>query len=345
MRNLILLTYIMLFVACQGARDKEFFVVDCNGGGDFTSIQACFDALESKPKDWRTVYIRMGIYNEKLTLDVYKDKVYIIGERDSLNRMPRVVWDDHTGRVVDGHEMTTYDTWSFSVQADDIYIKNLEIENNAPLGSGQAVALETRGDRIWIDGCRLLGNQDTFFTKGYVSRVYVENSYIEGTTDFIFGPSIVVFDNCDIFAKSSSFVTAASTTERNKYGYVFRDCRLRASSDVDELYLGRPWKSTARTVWLECDFDAPIHPCGWRDWHDSARKGGVYYGEYRCSGRGSERSGRVEWSYELSDEQAAEYTLENIYFKKTGSEQFYDSWLPTEEQLHKLAIHLSKIEK
>lgn len=333
MKRLVLLSLFMLFVACTASRDKELYVVDCNGGGDFRSIQECFDALPSKPTKWRTVYIRSGVYREKLTLDVYKDKVYIVGVSSEDGKMPRVEWDDHTGRVVDGHEMTTYDTWTLSIQADDIYIHNLEIDNNAELGSGQAVALETRGDRIWIDGCRLLGNQDTFFTKGYVSRVYVTNSYIEGTTDFIFGPSIVLFEDCDIYAKSKSYVTAASTTERNKFGYVFRGCRLKAADDVESLYLGRPWKSTARTVWLECEFDAPITPEGWNDWHDSARKGGVYYAEYKCTGRGSERTGRVEWSKELTDEEASEYTIENIFYKKTGSEQFFDSWLPSASML------------
>ena len=171
---------ILMILLCRGlwASAETVYTVDCNGGGDFRTIQACFDALPSKPAEWRTVRIMPGTYREKVTLDVYKDKVVVVG----CGKYPgdvRLVWDDHSGKVVDGRELTTYDSYTFSVQADDVLLHNLEICNDAGR-VGQAVALETRGDRIWIDGCRLIGNQDTFFTKGYVSRVFVTDSYIEG---------------------------------------------------------------------------------------------------------------------------------------------------------------------
>ena len=147
-------------------------------------------------------------------------------------------------------------------------------------------------------------------------------------TDFIFGPSIVLFDRCRIHAKADSFLTAASTTERNLYGYVFRDCRVTAADGVTRVYLGRPWKSTARTVWIRCELPAAIRPEGWRDWHDAVRKGDVYYGEYGCTGPGADRSGRVAWSRELTGDEAAAYTPERIFAKKTGAEAFRDDWLP-----------------
>lgn len=327
-RLLIAFAALFAFSACctDSCVERSLYVVDCNGGGDFTSVQECFDALPSKPAEWRTVIIREGVYREKVTLDVYKNKVAVIGDGDV-----RIVWDDHSGKVVDGYEMTTYDCYTLSIQADEVYFCNVTVENDAGR-VGQAVAVETRGDRIWIDRCRMLGDQDTFFTKGYVSRVYVTDSYIEGTTDFIFGPSIVVFDRCTIHGKVDSFLTAASTTERNAYGYVFRNCRVTVADGVTKLYLGRPWKSTARTVWLECELPAAIRPEGWHNWNDPARERSSFYAEWRCTGEGADRKGRVAWSHELTDEQAAEYTLDNIYAKKTGSEQFHDEWHPLTDE-------------
>ncbi len=339
----ILLLGFVLTIQSLWAEERNWYLVDPRGGGDFQTIQSCFDALPSKPAQWRTVFIAAAEYREKLTLDVYKDKLLVVGLSSEEMAMPRIVWDDHTGRVKEGHVMTTYDTWTLSLQADDLYLKNLEIVNDAPLGAGQAVALETRGDRIWIDGCRLVGNQDTLFTKGYVSRVYITDCHIEGTTDFIFGPSIVWFEGCRLLAKSDSFVTAASTTERNQYGYVFHRCRLEAAPEVKKLYLGRPWKSTARTVWIACELEAPIAPEGWRDWHDSARKGAICYAEFQCRGIGADRTGRVAWSFELTAEQAAAYTPEKVFYKKTGSEQFYDSWLPSEALLAPLEGQLEQL--
>lgn len=313
---------LVALLSCGVLRAQQVYTVDCNGGGDFRTIQACFDALPSKPTHWRTVRILPGTYREKVTLDVYKDKVRIVGDAQAGTR---IVWDDYSGKVVDGRELTTYDSYTMSIQADDVYMDGLTVENDAGR-VGQAVALETRGDRIHLYQCALIGNQDTFFTRGYVSRVHVENCRIEGTTDFIFGPSIVLFECCTIHCKTDSFITAASTTERNRYGYVFSCCRVTADEGVTKVYLGRPWKSTARTVWLECGLPAAIRPEGWHDWHDSARKGDVYYAEWRCSGPGADRSGRVAWSRELTDTEAAEYEPQAIFAKKTGSEQFRDDW-------------------
>lgn len=321
----LLFVPILLLAGCTAPAVQNRYVVDCNGSGDFRTIQACFDALPAKPDAWRTVEIRPGTYREKVTLDVYKDKVAIIGAgADSV----RIVWDDYSGKVVDGYEMTTYDTYTFSIQADEVFLQGVTVENDAGR-VGQAVALETRGDRIRIDRCRLVGNQDTFFTKGYVSRLLVENSWIEGTTDFIFGPSIVYFRDCTIHCKSDSYITAASTTERNRYGYIFLRCRVTTDPAVTKLYLGRPWKSTARTVWLCCELPEAIRPAGWHNWNDPIREQLSYYGEYGCFGPGADRSGRVAWSHALTAGEAADHALtEHVFAKKTGSEQFHDEWHP-----------------
>ncbi len=320
MKNLLISLGALLLASCGPQTPKTEYEVDCNGKGDFTTVQACLDALPSKSPVWRTVTIKPGTYREKVTVDVYKDKLRLVGEGDVT-----IVWDDHSGKEVDGYIMTTYDTYTMSVQADEVLLENLTISNDAGR-VGQAVALETRGDRIRVENCRLLGNQDTFFPKNYVARIYVKDSYIEGTTDFIFGPSITVFDNCEIHCKQNSYITAASTTERNKYGFVFRKCRVTTEEGVDKLYLGRPWKSTACTVWLECELPAAIRPEGWHNWGSKEREKTSFYAEWRCTGAGADRSQRVAWSHELTDEQAADYTLEKIYALKTGSEQFHDAW-------------------
>lgn len=303
---------------------QQTLTVAADGSGDYRSVQECFDAMPSKPQAWRKVVIRKGIYREKVTLDVYKDKVLIDAEEGAA-----IVWGDHTGLVeADGHVMTTYDTWTLSVRADDVVIRNLTVENDAG-EVGQAVAVETRGDRIEFENCRFLGNQDTFFTKGYVSRIYLRDCYIEGTTDFIFGPSIVLMESCTLHCKRNSFITAASTTERNRYGYVLRRCTVTAAEGVDSLYLGRPWKRTAKTVLLECTLPSAVRPEGWHNWNDPERERTAYYAEWRCKGAGADRRGRVAWSRELTDTEASEYTPEKIFAFKTGSEAFREDWMPT----------------
>ena len=52
----------------------------------------------------------------------------------------------------------------------------------------------------------------------------------------------------------------------------------------------------------------------------------MYYAEWRCEGPGADRSGRVAWSRELTDDEVTAYTIQRIFAKKTGSEQFRDDW-------------------
>lgn len=321
---------VLYFIAClvgvysSNKESTHTFVVAQDGSGDFLTIAAAFEALPVHSSEWTTIRIKPGVYREKLVLDIYRNKVRIVGDTPE-NTV--ITWDDHTGKVVDGDTLNTYSSYTFSIRSDEVTVENLGIVNRS--GSvGQAVACETRGDRIQFINCRLLGDQDTFYTKGTVSRVYVRDSYIEGTTDYIFGPSIVVFDRCRIHSKRDSYITAASTTERNKYGYVFLNCRLTVASSVTKLYLGRPWRSFARTVFLNCEMPLAIRPEGWHNWKSPEKEKTVFYAEYKSFGEGARPESRAPWSHQLTDEEAAEYTLDKIFARGTVSEPFGEDWKP-----------------
>lgn len=327
MKTIAFCIFMVLSMAGAGKNTQAgVIVVATDGSGDFRTIAEALAALPDNPQTWTTIRVKPGTYREKLVLDVHKNKVRIVGENAETTV---ISWDDHTGKVVNGDTLNTYSSFTFSIRADEVILENLTIANTAgPVG--QAVACETRGDRIKFVNCRLLGDQDTFFTKGTVSRVYVVNSYIEGTTDYIFGPSIVVFDNCRIHSKRDSYITAASTTERNKYGYVFLNCKLTAAPNVRKLYLGRPWRSFAKTVFLNCEMPAVIRPEGWHNWRSPEKEKTVFYAEYKSYGEGASPASRVAWSHQLTDEEAAEYTVENIFARGTVSEPFQENWNPAE---------------
>jgi pectinesterase len=53
-----------------------------------------------------------------------------------------------------------------------------------------------------------------------------------------------------------------------------------------------------------------IHPNGWKEWHTG---GETYYAEYESIGPGGLSSERVDWSFQLSNEQANNYTIKNIF--------------------------------
>lgn len=310
----------VIYASCSCPGNEIIVAQDCSG--NYCTLGEALAALPDKPSEWTIIRIKPGTYHEKLVLDVHKNKVRLIGENPETTIL---TWDDHTGKVVNGDTLNTYSSYTLSIRSDEVTLENLTIANTA--GSvGQAVACETRGDRIMFINCRLLGDQDTFYTKGPVSRVYVLNSYIEGTTDYIFGPSIAVFDSCRIHSKRNSYITAASTTERNKYGYVFRNCRFTADSTVNKLYLGRPWRTFAKTVLLNCELPACIIPEGWHNWRSAEKEKTVFYAEYNNFGEGANPEARAVWSHQLSDEEAGQYTLDRIFARGTVSEPFCQNW-------------------
>jgi pectinesterase len=173
--------------------------------------------------------------------------------------------------------------------------------------------LHVEADKAVFKNCRFTGNQDTIYAAGENARQFFFNCYIEGTTDFIFGQSTAVFQNCSIRCKSNSFITAANTPEGKKFGFVFLDCKIIADSGVSKIYLGRPWRAWSRTVFIRCDLPRQIAAAGWDNWSNPENEKTAYYAEYKNTGEGAGYTNRVSWSKQLTDKEAKEYTVENIF--------------------------------
>ena len=145
------------------------------------------------------------------------------------------------------------------------------------------------------------------YTGAEGTRLYFSDCYIEGTTDFIFGPSIALFENCEVRSKANSYVTAASTPKKYAVGYVFRNCRLTAEPEVTKVYLGRPWRPYAATVFINCEMGGHIRPEGWHNWGKAENEQTARYAEYGSKGEGASAAKRVEWAKQLTKKEAARY--------------------------------------
>jgi pectinesterase len=66
-------------------------------------------------------------------------------------------------------------------------------------------------------------------------------------------------------------------------------------------------------VFINCELGKHIRPEGWHNWDKVANESTAFYAEYRNNGEGAATARRVKWSHQLTDEQAAEYTLEKIF--------------------------------
>lgn len=297
--------FLLLITVSVSAKEYDILVA-ADGSGDFVSIQKAISSVRDFRPEGRTViFIKKGVYKEKIVLPTNKTEITLVGEdRDSTI----ITWDDHAN--ID--KMGTFKSYTFLIQGNDIILKNLTIQNNAPQ-LGQAVSLHVEGDRICIFNCKILGNQDTIYLGREGARMFFSGCFIDGTTDFIFGPSTAWFDDCVINCKRDSYITAASTPVNIKYGFIFNKCRITVASSVKKMYLGRPWRRYAMTVFMYCELPVEILPEGWENWRNPENEKTVRYSEFMNYGPGSDISKRVAWSNQLGKKEAKSINIKNVF--------------------------------
>lgn len=278
---------------------KRNIVVARDGSGDYRTLTEAMEGIRAFMDYKVTVFIKNGTYKEKVIVPSWIENVDFVGE--SVENTV-ITYDDHANI----NKMGTFRTYTVKVEGSGITFKNLTIENNAAR-LGQAVALHTEGDRLMFINCRFLGNQDTIYTGAAGTRLHFQDCYIEGTTDFIFGPSTALFEGCAIHSKSNSYVTAASTPANIEVGYVFKNCKLTADASVEKVYLGRPWRPYAATVFINCELGKHICPAGWENWRNPENEKTARYAEYGSTGEGASTEGRVKWAKQLTKKEAAKY--------------------------------------
>ncbi|HEY3405213.1 MAG TPA: pectinesterase family protein [Ohtaekwangia sp.] len=303
--------FLLFFISPFTVAAQYDFVVAQDGSGDFRTVQEAFNAVPDFRKNTTTILLKKGIYKEKLVLAGSKTNVKLVGE-DPQKTV--ITYDDYASKKNRfGEEMGTTGSTTFYVFGDGFTAENITFENSSgPVG--QAVAVRVDGDKVMFVNCRFLGFQDTLYPHGEMSRQYYKDCYIEGTVDFIFGWSTVLFENCTIFCKKESgYVTAASTLDTTPVGFVFRNCKITGDAPAASWYLGRPWRPFAKTVFINCYLDKHIKPEGWHNWDKPDAEKTSYYGEYNSTGPGANATARVAWSHQLTETEAARYSREAIF--------------------------------
>lgn len=325
-------------------------IVSKNNDGDFTSLLEAVLSIDDKHIEPAIIYIKSGIYEEKVW--IRKNNIKIVGEdKDSTI----IRYGDGARKLrPDGTEYGTFNTATILFAGSDITVENLTIENNAGSGrvAGQAIAAYIASNRTAFFNCNFLGYQDTIFTGDIkqslmrklmlpesfqksginiqfaITRNYFENCFICGDVDYIFGPSVAYFKNCEIFSRkleseNGSFITAASTPSGQEFGYVFYQCKITSDDNKSSVYLGRPWRDYAKTAFVECELGNHIKPEGWHNWDKPKAEVTTSYVEYGNTGEGSNTDGRVPFSKQLANDKIAEYfSIENVLAGEDG-------WNPT----------------
>lgn len=327
-KNLLFLVVCIVFIgtnaikaqtnATQSTYPRQI-IVALDGTGNYTSIQEAINSTRDVSSFRVEIRIKNGVYHEKLNIPSWKTNISLIGESKEATI---ISYDDYSGKKLAGgkdqygrDKFGTFTSYTVLVQGNGFIAENLTIENTAGK-VGQAVALHIEADRVLIKNCRLLGNQDTLYLTKENARQYFLDCYIEGTTDFIFGEAIAVFENCVIKSLVNSYITAASTQQGQKFGFVFLGCKLIADATATKVFLGRPWRPFAKTVFLYCELGPHIVAEGWNEWKGDAmfpdKEKTTFYAEFENTGAGSNTQSRVSWSKQLSKKESKQYQSKNI---------------------------------
>ena len=304
MNKIILVLCICLYGSYAMAETTYHKVVAKDGSGDYTTIQEAINAVWVYQDQRTIIEVRNGVYKEKVVVPASMINVSLIGE----DRDKTIITYADNANI---NHMGTFRSYTLLVHGDGFRGENLTIENSSTM-PGQAVALHLEGTESVIVNCRMLGNQDTLFTGNAYGRFYFADCYIEGTTDYIFGPATVWFEGCTIHSKMNSYITAASTPQKHEFGYVFNRCKLTTSPGVMTV-LGRPWRAYAYTLFMNCDMDEGIQPEGWNNWDNPMNEKTARYYEYNNTGKGASTKGRAKWSRVLSKEEATKITLDRVF--------------------------------
>ena len=299
-------------------------------------------AIDQLPQDGSEAVIRLapGEYREKVELR----RPHTTLQGSGADQV-RIVWNDAATQMhPDGLKKGTFRSYTLLVLAENCTLRGLTVQNDAGPReeAGQCVALFADGDHFLCEDCHLLSHQDTLFTaplppvevqkNGFIGptqhlprtrqRHVYRRCVIKGDVDFIYGGAAAWFEDCDVVCinglgngqAASGYATAASTPEGQRFGYVFHRCRFLGEGVPDEsFYLGRPWREHAKTVLLQCEIGPHIRREGWHDWNKASFPENGFYAEYGCYGPGSDVSARAAFAHVLTDEEAAEYTMEALW--------------------------------
>ena len=307
-------------------------IVAADGSGDYTTISAALLAAPFNPTIPFKIFIKNGIYKEKVTIN--RTFITLVGE-SAANVIIR--WDDYYLKVPN---LQPKSTATVTINANDVVMMNITVENRSAdtMDGPQALALNVNRDRCAFKNCRFIGGQDTISTDRNGTRQYFKDCYIDGNTDFIYGGSTTLFDNCIIYGRdridrgSGGYLTAANTPVGQTYGYVFRNCVIPDNNGYTSYVLGRPWgndsgtatanKANNKTVFINTTMGQSINSVGWSVWDSGTITNLISYAEYNSlsiAGQPVDINGRVSWSQQLTSTDAANYTTANILTNTSGA--------------------------
>jgi pectinesterase len=274
-----MMTWLCLFGAAFSCMAQQKIVVAQDGSGNFTSVQAAINSLAEPAEAERTIYIKNGVYSEKIYIE--KPNILLIGE----NREKTVI----TAAIArDEWRCNHADDWgvaTMNVGANDISFKNLTITNSFGFDWKNDVLIDCKSDTV--SGKKTLtksGHQMALRTMGATRMKainvhfrafggdtvspwdvdagmwYFKDCVMEGGVDFYCPRGWAWAENCEFIAHGGSAAIWHDGSKHEDSKTVLMNCRF---TGYDGFVLGR-YHRDAQFYLINCVFannmkDTPIY--------------------------------------------------------------------------------------
>ncbi|KAH7031705.1 pectin lyase fold/virulence factor [Microdochium trichocladiopsis] len=296
-----------------------FTVAPTPASGEFGTVSSAVAALPADGQAY-TIYIKAGTYEEQVSI-TRRGKVTLRGEttfeNDFTGNKVLINFSRGVSTSLGQNEQTPVMNWK-NANGDGLALYNINFTNTYPQQSNTAaLAGDFFGTNMAAYGCAFDGFQDTLLVNQGV-QVF-SNSYIKGSVDFIWGYSKAYFHQCYVASNTPNAYISAQNRPNAAWagGFVFDKSVITYTSSFGSsfgnTFLGRPWSQYAITVYMNSFLDKHISPAGWSVWQTSnPQTANVLFGEYNNIGPGNWTGFRASFATQLTEAQAAQYSLENF---------------------------------
>ncbi|KAM3282860.1 putative pectinesterase 8 [Capsicum chacoense] len=281
--------------------------VDRNGCCNFTTVQAAVDYVGNFSTKRSLIWLNNGIYFEKVIIPKTKPNITFQGQGYTTTA---IVWND-TANSANG----TFYSGSVQVFSNNFIAKNISFMNVAPMPmpgavGAQAVAIRIAGDEAAFWGCGFSELRILYMMIGVVITSRIVTFKVPSTLFLAMEKHFT--RNCQLISIASPVAAGVKSingavtahgraTKDENSGFVFVNCTLGGTGRI---WLGRAWRPYSTVVFANTFMTDIVAPEGWNDFNDPSRDQTIFYGEYNCTGAGSNMALRAPYVQRLNDTQA-----------------------------------------